>query len=66
MVKVLRVLSNLNKLNIPFLWKYFVTSHGKDVIDSVGCNVKSLVRQQLIAQRENSLVQCAADFVTIV
>ena len=47
-------------------WKYFATSHGKDVVDGIGGSAKSLVRKRVMNQGKNAvIVQNSADFYKV-
>ena len=46
-------------------WNYFATGHGKGVVDGIGGEAKSLVRQQVLSKSKNVVVQSAADFAKI-
>ena len=61
MVKFLQSLSQ--KYNQQFSWKYFATSHGKGIVDSVGGRAKSLVRSKVMSQGDDHIVvQSSWDF----
>ena len=54
------------KVNKPFLWKYFATSHGTGVVDGIGGQVKSIVRSAVMSKgRSAALVQNARDFYEV-
>lgn len=49
------------KFNIPIMWNYFATSHGKGCIDGVGATAKTIVRKHV--RERDCMVNGAADFV---
>lgn len=63
MVKLTTMLSG--KHEKTFFWKYFATSHGKGVIDGVGGNIKRLVREKMMSQDANVVIQSAKDFADL-
>lgn len=63
MVAVLHFFSK--KYNKTFTWKYFASSHGKGVVDAIGGNLKSVVRMQTRAiKNEVVVINTAQDFIT--
>ena len=63
-VKLVSMLSK--KFQCKVSWKYFVSSHGKGVVDGIGCSAKSLVRKRVMNQGKNVvIVQNSADFYKV-
>ena len=63
MMKLLHNLSNQH--STTFTWNFFATGHGKGVVDGIGGQAKSLVRQQVLSKSKNIIVQNAADFAKV-
>ena len=54
------------KYNKRFLWKFSATSHGKEVVDGIGGNVKSIVHSQSMGKRnDQNIVQDAKSFCQV-
>ena len=54
------------KCNKRFLWKFSATSHGKEAVDGIGGNVKSIVQSQSMGKRNNKIiVQDAKSFYQV-
>ncbi len=64
MTKVLHLLSN--KYGGEWYWKFFATSHGKGVVDSVGGRAKSLVRQKCMSKSGKTIDQSSKDFFDVI
>ena len=61
MVHLMKELSK--KVGTPFAWKYFVTSHGKGIVDGIGGRAKALVRQKVMSKgKDRIIVQSAEEF----
>ena len=64
MVKLLSIISK--KLNKQVFWKYFATSHGKEVVDEIGGSAKSLVRAKIKSKGDDTLiVKNSMDFLML-
>ena len=61
MVALLKQLAE--RFNKRFTWKYFATSHGKGVVDGIGRQAKSIVRNGVLSKgRAAAIVQSSKDF----
>ena len=52
--KLLETLSE--KYNNKFVWKFSATSHGKEVVDGIGGNVKSTVRRKCFSKGKDRII----------
>ncbi|CAF0969738.1 unnamed protein product [Rotaria sordida] len=51
----------MDKTNIDFSWNYFASSHGKEVVDSIGGTLKRLVWMEIMAGTHCSSAQHFVD-----
>ena len=59
-MKLLRSISEKQQREVS--WKYFVTSHGKGVVDGIGGKAKSLVRQKVMSKDDSIIVNDSISF----
>ena len=53
------------KYNEKFTWKFFTTSYGKGVVDAIGGNSKSIVRQKTFSKwKDRIILQNAKEFAS--
>ena len=64
MMKLIQTLGKTHSIK-EFHWNFFATGHGKGVVDGIGGEAKSLVRQHVLSKTKNVVVQCASDFANV-
>ena len=63
---MMKLLHHASKqLSAKFTWDYFATGHGKGVVDGIGEEAKSMVRQQVLSKNKNVVAENAADFARV-
>ena len=63
---MMKLLHHASKqLSAKFTWDYFATGHGKGVVDGIGGEAKSMVRQQVLSKNKNVVAENAADFARV-
>ena len=55
-----------SKYNKNFHWKYFATSHGKEIVDGVSGKAKSTIKTTIFSKINAPLVHIAEDFAKII
>ena len=65
MMKLIHTLGKRHSIQ-EFHWNYFATGHGTGIVDGIGGEAKSLLRQQVLIKFKNVVVQCASDFAKAV
>ena len=48
--------SHSQKHKTSFLWKYFVTSHGKGLVDGIGGKAKALVWAKVMSTGDDKII----------
>ena len=63
---MMKLLHHVSKQHsAKFTWDYFATGHGKGMVDGIGGEAKSMVRQQVLSKNKNAAVENTADVAQV-